>query len=458
MQKNQSGNVILLRSRRRRRTSTGDSLYGFAGETRKILKFNGAPPKRYASTGVNGGSLPKQGCQILQGETMATRDERIEIEEDEINLLDYWRVIVKRKKVIGIIVGVAFVASIIYSLLLPKIYASTASIFPPQQEGSMAAGIASQLSGGLGALAGGFLGINTPVDQWVAILKSEAIKDAIIKRFDLMKVFESETMEDARKTLKGMVKVAKAKEGIISVTVEDKDPQRAAAMANAFVEELDRINKGLTTTSGRRMRIFVEGRLKEAKEELTRLEESVRAFQERNRAVKLDDQSKAIIEAIGTVKGQLMAKEVELQTLLSYATPNNPQAELLKTQVEELKGKLRELEEGKHLPDNPSQKDIFIPTTKIPDLSLQYARLLREAKVQQTLYELLTQQYEMARIQEAKDTPTVQVLDTAEVPEKQSKPRRRQIVMLSTITAAFFGVFAAFFMEYIERVKKNQTT
>jgi len=387
---------------------------------------------------------------------MTSRDEKMVIEDDEIDLLDYWRVIVKWRKIIGIVVGIAFVGSIIISLILPKRYASTASIFPPQQEGGTMPGVASQLSGGLGALAGGFLGINAPVDQWVAILKSEAVKDAIIKRFDLMKVFEVETLEDARKTLTGMVEVKKSKEGIVSITVEDRDPQRAAAMANAFVEELDRINKRVVTTSGRRMRVFVEERLKEAKVELAKAEDAIKEFQERNRAVKLDDQSKAIIEAIGTVKGQLMAKEVELQTLLSFATPNNPQAELLKTQVEELKEKLRELEEGKKRLGNPSSKDIFIPTAKIPDLSLQYARLLRDAKVQQTLYELLTQQYEMARIQEAKDTPTVQVLDEAKVPERKSKPRRRQIVMLSTITAAFFGVFAAFFMEYIERAKQHK--
>jgi len=122
------------------------------------------------------------------------------VTDDEINLLDYWRVLVKRKVLIGIIVGVAFVGSIIYSLILPKIYASTASIFPPQQEGSMS-GIASQLSGGLGSLAGGFLGINTPVDQWLAILKSETIRDAVIQRFDLIKVFKTKSMEDARNTL-----------------------------------------------------------------------------------------------------------------------------------------------------------------------------------------------------------------------------------------------------------------
>ncbi len=376
--------------------------------------------------------------------------------EDEINLLDYWRVLVKRKLLIGIIVGVAFVGSIIYSLTLPPIYASTASIFPPQQESPMAAGLASQLPGGLGALAGGFLGVSAPVDQWLAILKSEAIKDAIIQRFDLTRPFKAKTMEDARRTLSGMLKVSKSKEGIISITVEDKDPQRSAVLANAFVEELDRINKGMVTTSGRRTRVFVEERLKGAKEELTKTEEAIRGFQEKNKAVKLDDQSTAIISAIGTVKGQLMAKEVELQTLLSYATPSNPQAEILNTQVKELREKLRELEQGKTNPGHTTSQDIFIPTAKIPNLSIQYVRLLRDAKVQQTLYELLTQQYEMARIQEAKDTPTVQVLDSAKVPTNQSKPKKKQIVVLATLAAGFLSIFVAFFKEYLERVRMQE--
>lgn len=377
------------------------------------------------------------------------------IEEDEINLLDYWRVIVRRKVLIGAIVLIAIVASVIYSLILPPIYSSTTSIFPPQQESSMASGIMSQLGGGLGGLTGGFLGISTPIDTWMAILKSETIREAMIHRFNLMNVFEAKSMEEARNSLGGMVKVAKSKEGFISVTVEDKDPKRAAILANAFVEELDKINKGIMTTSGRRMRVFVEKRLEEAKVELTKAEEAIKAFQETNRAVKIDDQSRAVIDAIGSVKGLLMAKEVELQTFLSYATPYNPQAEILKTHVEELKERLRELEEGKRIPANPASKDIFIPTAKMPDLALQYARLLRDTKVQQTLYELLTQQYEMARIQEAKDTPTVQVLDDAKVPERKAKPNKRQIVMLATIAAAFFGVFVAFFMEYIERVKRE---
>src|SRR3990170_3895087 len=383
---------------------------------------------------------------------MTTNDK---MEEDEINLLDYWRGLVKRKLIIGLIVIAAIIVSVIYALTLPPIYASTASILPPQ-EGGGAGGIISQLSGGLGGLAGSFLGGQTPAGQWMAILKSRTIKDTIIQRFGLMKIFEAKTMEEAIATLDGMVKISKSKEEVISITAEDKDPKRAAALANAFVEELDRVNKGMVTTSGRRMRVFIEKRLNEAKIELTKAEELMKAFQEGNRAVKLDDQSRAIIEAIGIVKGQLMAKEVELQTMLSYATPANPQAEILKTQVEELTEKLRELGEGKRSPGNPSSQDIFIPTAKIPDLALQYARLLREAKVQQTLYELLTQQYEMARIQEAKDTPTVQVLDEAKVPELKSKPSKRQIVMLSTITAGFFAIFLAFFLEYVEKVRVQE--
>jgi len=377
------------------------------------------------------------------------------MEEDEINLLDYLRVLVKRKLIIGLIVIAAIIVSVIYALTLPPIYASTASILPPQ-EGGGAGGILSQLSGGLGGLAGSFLGVQTPAGQWMAILKSRTIKETIIQRFGLMKSFEAKTMEEAITTLDGMVKISKSKEEVLSITAEDKDPKRAAVLANAFVEELDRVNKGMVTTSGRRMRVFIEKRLNEAKIELTKAEELMKAFQEGNRAVKLDDQSRAIIEAIGIVKGQLMAKEVELQTMLSYATPANPQAEILKTQVEELTEKLRELGEGKKSPGNPSSQDIFIPTAKIPDLALQYARLLREAKVQQTLYELLTQQYEMARIQEAKDTPTVQVLDEAKVPELKSKPSKRQIVMLSTITAGFFAIFLAFFLEYIEKVRVQE--
>ncbi|MFQ5779938.1 MAG: GumC family protein [Nitrospiria bacterium] len=371
------------------------------------------------------------------------------IPEDEINLLDYWRVLVKRKGLLALIVGTAMVASVVVSLYLPKIYASTASLLPPQ-DGSSGLGMTAQLPGGLGGLAGGLLGGNSPADLWMGILKSQTVLDAIVDRLDLIRAYEVETSADAGNILRGSAKFQKSKEGIISITVEDRDPNRAALLAMAFVEELDRVNKGIIMTAGGRMRDFVEGRLDEAKVSLAKAEEAVKAFQEEKGAVKLDAQSEAVIGAIGNVKGELMAKEVELQTLLSFATPQNPRVGILRAQLKELKEGLRELEEGRG-GVSPSSKSIFIPTAKIPDLALKYARLLREAKIQQTLFELLTQQYEMARIQEAKDSPTIQILDPAKVPEKRSKPKRRLIVLLSTFTAGFFGVFLVFFLEYIEK-------
>jgi uncharacterized protein involved in exopolysaccharide biosynthesis len=379
--------------------------------------------------------------------------------EDEINLLDYWRVVVKRKWLLGTIVVGAFVISLIVSFLLPKIYAATTSILPPQQEGSSSfgAGLAGKLPEGLINLAGGLGTMKSPADVWVGILKSQTIKEATIDRFNLMSILKSPTREDAITALGKKVKIVKSKEEIISITVEDRDPKMAADIANAYVEELDRINKGIVMTSGRRTRVFVEERLKGAKEELARAEDALKAFQEESKMVKLDDQSKAIIEAIGMVKGHLMAKQVELETLRSYATPANPQVAMLETQVEELEERLRELMEGKKKPDNPTPKDIFVPTARIPDLAVQYARLFRDAKVQEILYQLLTQQYEMARIQEAKDSPTVQVLDTAKVPEKKAKPNRRMIVVISTLMAAFFGIFLAFFLEYLEKARIRES-
>ncbi|MEK7286807.1 MAG: GNVR domain-containing protein [Nitrospirota bacterium] len=372
--------------------------------------------------------------------------------DDGINLYDLWQVLVKRKRIIYLIVGVAFCASIIISLLLPKIYAATTSTYPPQQDSmGISMGMNALAEKGLGGLSGGLFGGKTPADLWVGILKSNTLRDTIIKRFSLKELFHVKTIEDARVALNGRVKIIKGKDEIIAITVEDKDPSRAAKIANAFVEELDKINRGNVMTSGKRTRLFLEKRLHDAKSDLFKAEEEIKVFQENNKAVRIDEQSKAIFGAIGEVRGNLMAKEVELETLLSFTTRNHPKAEILQSEVAGLKNQLRALTEGKK-GGNASSKDIFIPTERIPDLGLQYTRLFRNAKVQETLYGLLIQQYELARVQEAKDSPTVQILDFAKVPEKKIKPKRALIVIFSTFTAGFISVFYVFFLSYLEKV------
>ena len=340
---------------------------------------------------------------------------------------------------------------------------------PPQQDSGMASAMLSSLPGGLESLAGGFLGMKSPADLWVGILNSQSVRDAIIERFKLKefygekiipaikaKLFGSTfSIEDTRKRLDKAVEIAKSDAEIISISIEDADPEKAARLANAFVEELDKVNQSVVVTGGKRSRLFLEKRLVIAKAELAEAEDKLRAFQEKNKAIKLDDQARVIIESIGLVKGQLLAKEVEFETFLSYAAPTNPQAELLKTQVNELKKQMEEFEQGS-VSGNPNNGGIFIPTSRLPDISLQFARLFRDAKVQQTLFELLTQQYELSRLQEAKDSPVVQVLDIAKAPEEEAKPKKPLIILAATFTSAFFGVMLAFFKEYLEKIKGAQ--
>lgn len=371
--------------------------------------------------------------------------------EEESHRPDYWGVALKHKRFIWRIVAAFFFLSIIVSLLLPKMFASTTKILPPQQTNPFSLSIASQLPAGLRGLSSGFLGIRSTSNLWVGILKSQNISDSIIDKFNLKKLYVKKRIEDTREELSKRVSIVKSrKDSIISITVKDRIPERAAQMANAFVEELDRINMNIIMSSGKRARIFLEKRIKNVKEELVKSEDALKAFQEKNKAVKLDAQSKAVFETIGKIKGNLISKEVELQTLLSYATPTNPQVEILNTRINELKKKLRELEEGEKGGINPRQKNIFIPIAIMPDIGLKYARLLRNLKIQETLYELLTQQYEIARIQEAKDSPTIQILDRAKVPEKKVSPKRTLIVLLSTLVSFFAGITGAFILEYLD--------
>jgi len=404
------------------------------------------PPERH-----RGESLPNQ----TPTRKIFRRD------QNEISLLDYLDVLLKRRKIVIAISAVALVLSVIVCLLLPKEYLAKASVVPPTQEMPLGiGGIAS--GGGAGELVGAFLGVGSPADLWVGILSSNTVRDALINRFDLMTVYRKKTIEDARKALDRRTTTKRSREGVVSVSVEDRQPQRAADMANAYIEELDKINKNMVTTSGGRMRLFIERRLNEAKIELTKAEEALREFQEKNKAVSLDAQSKAVIETIGTLKGELLAKEIQIETMLSYSTPQHPQVEVLRSEIEQFKQKLRDLERGTASTDDaqgPTAENfdgIFIPTEKIPALALQYARLLREAKIQETLYELLSQQYELARIQEARDTPTVQILDWASVPTKKIKPRRRLIVGGSTIIALFLSSFLALFLEYVQSQRESR--
>jgi uncharacterized protein involved in exopolysaccharide biosynthesis len=325
----------------------------------------------------------------------------------------------------------AAILAAIVSLLLPKTYTATARILPPEEKSNSLAAILSGQLGGLAALAGASLGLPTNGDLMVGMLQSRTIADRIIDRFDLLKVYDAELRVDAReKLLDNLDASVNKKDSILTVSVDDHDPQRAADLANAFVEELDQLSRHLNLSEASRQRAFLEERLVEVSSDLAVAEDALRAFQEKHGAIQVEEQAKSMIDLMGQLKGQLMAAQVQLGVTQRFASANSSEVDRLRTQITELQTRIRNMEQGE---GERSAGDIFIPTQAVPELGLRYARLLREVKVQETIFQLLTQQYELAKMEEAKDSPTIQVLDGAVVPEKKTKPKRKLIVVVTAI-------------------------
>ena len=373
-----------------------------------------------------------------------------DIMSDEINLVDYLVVLLKRKRlIIGITLGAAIITAII-SLIMPPIYRAETKILPPQQGSSMATQFLSQM--GSAAVGIKTVGIKTPDDLYIGLLKSRLVLDGVIDRFKLMELYKTKSRENARRGLADTLKARDDKKsGIITIGVEDKDPKRAADMANAFVEELKNMNKGLAVTEAGQRRLFFEEQLKDTKEALIKAEDSMEGFQERTGAIKIDEQAKAVIEGIANLRAQIAAKEVGLKVMRTYATPQNPDIQRAEEELRGMREQLGRLEtrSGGHNPDP------LMPTGRIPALGTEYIRKLREFKYQEALYEILLKQYEAARLDEARDAAIIQVIEKAIPPEKRVKPKRKQMVMIATFSGLFFSVFAAFFMEYIEKLKSN---
>lgn len=363
---------------------------------------------------------------------------------DEVNIYEYLSVLLRHKKLIAAFTAGAMALAVVISLLLPNYYTAKASVMQGSTDASALA--SSAMSGTLGA-ASSLLDIKSPSDVWVGILGSSTVRDRIIERFKLREAYDKPMIEGARRALDDHISITKTKDEIVTIAVEDKDPQKAVDMAKAFIEELDLVNRTAIMTSGKSTRLFVEQRLNEAKAELAVIEERIKKFRQDKKAFKLDDQSKALIDSIGLLKGQLMAKEVALETLKTYATDSNPQVQVLKAEIDGLRRQVETVQTGKE----GSEWDIFIPTSNYPDLALEYARLLRDAKIQETLFETLTQQYELARIQEAKDSPTIQVLDRPVLPEDNSSPNRGLIIVASTLIGFLFSLIFVLLNDFISK-------
>lgn len=374
--------------------------------------------------------------------------------DDEIDLLDLLIALAKRKRmIVGVTVASAIIAAIV-SLLLPNWYTATTKILPPQQTQSAASVMVSQLAGnGLGplaAVAGKDLGLKNPNDIYIGILNSRTIADSLIAQFDLMHVYRDKRASDTRKDLAKYSDILSEKEGLISISVEDKDPKRAAALANAYVVELRDLTKHLAVTEAGQRRLFFQEQVQQAKDDLARAEIALKDTEQKTGMIQLDGQARAVIEAVGGLRAQIAAKEVQLQAMSSFATDQNPDVLMAQRELAGLRVQLSKLET-----QSPGQSDPLLASGKVPAAGLEYARSLRDVKYYETVFELLAKQYEAAKLDEARESAVIQVLDPATVPDKKSWPHRALLFISISVLGALMAISSAFALHSTDRVKLN---
>jgi len=396
---------------------------------------------------------------------MAEAADQRPFDEDEINLLDYWRVIWKYKWLIGILCSTSVIAAMIFGLLSPKIYESTTTIIIPNESGG--GGLLSAI--GASGIAKQMTGISLPSftpnrDVFISILKSRILAQTLVDKFNLKDYYKALHIENAINAIISATNVSLSKEGVIEIKVEDVDPKMAADLANGYPKHLDRLMAHYGTGAAGRQRRFIVAQLTKTKADLQKAEETLRKFQEKNKAISIKEQARGAIAAAGQIKGEIMASEVHLQVIRNFATDSNPQVIRLERKIAELKHQLARVQyDTIDLPGvtaNPGhpKADIYLPPAQFPKVGLALARLTRDLKVQEEVYMLLTQQLEQSEIAEAKDTPVVQVLDRAVPALRKSKPKIKLQMVLAGAVSLFFGIFLAFFLEYIQRQKQQMAS
>jgi capsule polysaccharide export protein KpsE/RkpR len=348
------------------------------------------------------------------------------------------------------------------AILIPSKYESTAHIIPPEQgdSGALLSLLAGRTGGsegaspGLASLAGNFLGTANKGALFVELVHSRTVQDHLIDRFDLQKIYWARYKQDARNTLEKRTAVEEdRKSGVISITVTDTSPQRARDMTQAYVEELDRLVSQVSTSSARRERIFIEQRLATVRKDLEDAEQQFSAFASQKGTPDIKEQAKAMVASAALLQGQVIATQSELQGLEQIYTSNNVRVRSLRARLGELQSQLQKLggTDASLAAEASAPEEMYPSIRQLPLLGVQWADLYRNMKIQETVYELLNQQYELTRIQEAKEIPTIRVIDPANLPERKSWPPRLLIILTLTMVSFLFAAGCIVGSEYWQR-------
>ena len=358
-------------------------------------------------------------------------------------------IVAKRRRFILRFVGITVIVTLGIVWFWPNSYTANVKILPPQQTQSMASvAMASQL-GPLASL-GSSLGLRNSSDVYVSMLRSDTIANTLIDRFSLMSVYKSKWRVDAQKKLESRTDVVMSKDGVISVSVDDRSPQLAAELANGYIEELEKLAKKLAVTEAGKRRLFYESEVKSELDELSKAELGLKQTQEKTGIFTLESQAKAVIESVAALRATVAAQQIQVQAMRSFATPENPDLIKAENELAAAEAQLNRMEKR-----TGSGSTLDMPLSAMPTAGLEYLRRYREVRYHESLFALLARQYEAARIDEGKDPVIIQELDKATPPEKKSSPHRAIILVIVVILAVLIAVMLAFFMERVEKAKEN---
>ncbi len=360
-------------------------------------------------------------------------------DDDEISLLDLLQVVVDNLRLLVLGPLVCGLAALGYSFTIPPSYTAKTQFLPPQQQQSSTASMLASL-GALGGLAGAATSLKSPADQYIAFMKSVSVQDALIERFKLVEKYEAKLKTDARLALTGSVRIASGKDGLIGVEVDDKDPKFAADLANAHVDELRNLLARLAVTEAQKRRMFFEKQLQITKENFTKADLALKASGINSSVLKSSPAS--AVEAVARFKAGISVQEVKLGTMRNYLTESSPDFKLALSELASLKSQLSKAEK-----EEPASNG-----------ATDYVAKYREFKYQETMFELFAKQFELAKVDESREGAEIQVLDVAEPPERNAKPKKTMIAVITTVASGFALLLFVFIRSALKNASQDEET
>lgn len=382
-----------------------------------------------------------------RSEVFLPRDDR------DISLLDLLTVIARHRFQIVKIALCITLVGVIVSLLLPLRYTAITSILPPQQSSSAGASLLAQLGGlssaaPLGSMS---MALRNPNELQIGMLKSRSVEDAVLDRFHLLERYHAKFKADGRKRLESVVDIdGTSKDGLIRISVTDRDPKFAAEMANGYIEEFKRFSGTLAVTEASQRRLFFEQQLGQTKDNLASAEEDLKRTEQRTGLVQLDSQARATIQLVADLRAQIAVKESQIAAMRSYSTGENPNLQIAEQELAGLRAQAAKIGAASENATNG-----LILRGNLQESSLEYIRKLRDVKYYETIFDLLARQYEAAKVDEAKQGAIIQVVDRAVVPERRSSPKRTLIVLGAVVFGLFLGIAWAFTSDGLNRLSSD---